>query len=157
MFPSHQLIVNLHNPHIITPIHTQDLIRNLLMSCSSCYYGCCNVTGYCAVSYSNCYSYTTTVTSSVILSTGAIIGIVVGVVAFVAIIAGLSYWRRRKIQERALMAQRTNTTTIIQPMAVPMQQMGNQQFMQPSPMGPPMGQMFNPMTQQPPMNQPFMY
>lgn len=63
----------------------------------NCYLNCCNASGLCPTSYTSCYYYY--YTDPVLLSIGAIIGIVVGCLAGVAAIIGITCWlcRRRRM------------------------------------------------------------
>ncbi len=117
-----------------------------LMSCPSdlvCSYNCCTSWGTCPTFQSDCQIYFSQAT---VLSYGAIVGIVVGIVVLICCIAFYCRWKQRKQLQMALLARQQRVENIqiltggggmVQPM--PMQHnamsMGN-------PMGAPMGQPF---------------
>jgi hypothetical protein len=72
--------------------------NNCNIYAQSCEYSCCDYNGFCTTSSSNCYYYYNGNVSAV-LSIGAIIGIVIGCLAFVGAIIGFSCWliRRRRL------------------------------------------------------------
>ena len=99
----------------------------------NCNYNCCDVYGYCPAYSSNCYFYYYNNDSAAVLTTGAIIGLVVGIVCLIGLIVLVVFLCRRcrqRNQPDYSAPQPSGTEVIV---------MNPAQQMQPYPYGQPQG------------------
>lgn len=95
------------------------------LSAQNCFEQCCNITGFCPTSSSNCYYYysTNTVTntySTNVFPTGAVIGIAVGFFVFFAGIGlGIYFFFRRRAAVAALQASAMAGTSVNSTVVLP--------------------------------------
>jgi hypothetical protein len=76
----------------------------------NCAYGCCTFSGLCPTVSSNCYYY---YYNTVLLSVGAIIGIVIGCIVFIIAVIGFSCWLCRRRRQRLLNSGNSGVTMVM--------------------------------------------